>query len=123
MPYVCFYKELSSLSHKLYEIMNTLRTFEKNILNTFKAIFVRSLFYTTPFGMFLTASNFMFEYVKKYYFDWLIMIIPTLIVLIGGNVYEMLLFYRKEQRVVRIRKVYVAKHSRYGISKQELVTG
>lgn len=118
-----FTKKFHNYPIKLYEIMNTLRTSEKVSLNTFKTVIFRSLFYTVPFGMFLAASNFMFEYVRKYYFDWLIVIIPTLIVLISGNVYEMLLIYRKEQKVARRkRKNYIAKTTRYRIVKPELVT-
>jgi hypothetical protein len=122
ITYVCFHNELPSLSHKLYEIMNTSRTSDKVSLNSFATVFVRSLFYTTPFGMFLTTSNFMFEYVRKYYFDWLIVLIPTVLFLIGCTIYEMFIIYKHERKAIIRRKLYQAKSARYRISKSELVT-
>ncbi|PWK29081.1 hypothetical protein LV89_00635 [Arcicella aurantiaca] len=119
ITYVCFHNELPTLSHKLYEIMNTSRSSDKD---SFATIFVRSLFYTTPFGMFLTASNFMFEYVRKYYFDWLIVLIPTVLFLIGCTIYEMFIIYKHERKAIIRRKLYEAKSARYRISKSELVT-
>jgi len=101
--------------------MNTFRVSVKNKKSR-AVIFLQSLYYTVPIGMFLTACNFLFESVRKHYFDWLIVLIPTVLVLISGNVFEMLQGYKKEQKVIKKKRVNVPKAVSYRITKPELVT-
>lgn len=102
--------------------MNTFRTSLKVSQNMLVKVFLRSLFYTIPIGMFLTTCNFLFESVRKVYFDWLIVIVPTLFVLMVGSIYEILKVLKKERKMVGRKKTYVQKNAGYRISKSKLVT-
>jgi type II secretory pathway component PulL len=84
--------------------------------------FLNSLCYAFPFGMLLTACNFLFESVRKYYFDWWIVVLPTLAVWIIGIVYEMFQVYQVSRRLTERKSVFVSKPVGYVISQSNLVT-
>jgi hypothetical protein len=84
--------------------------------------FLNSLCYAFPFGMLLTACNFLFESVRKYYFDWWIVVLPTLAVWIIGIVYEMFQVYQVSRRLAERKSVFVSKPVGYVISQSNLVT-
>ncbi|MES2519476.1 MAG: hypothetical protein V4585_15285 [Bacteroidota bacterium] len=103
--------------------MNTHRTSEKVSQNLLAIVFLRSLYYTFPIGMFLTACNFLFESVRKYYFNWWIVIVPTVTVLLIGNLFEMYVIYQRNRELSKIeRQTYVAKRVGYTMAKSKLVT-
>jgi type II secretory pathway component PulL len=83
--------------------------------------FLNSLCYAFPFGMLLTACNFLFESVRKYYFDWWIVVLPTLAVWIIGIVYEMFQVYQVSRRLTERKSVFVSKPVSYTISQTNLV--
>jgi hypothetical protein len=84
--------------------------------------FLNSLCYTFPFGMFLTACNFLFESVRKYYFDWWIVVLPTLAVWIVGIVYEVFKVYQVSRRLTERKNVFVSEPVGYVVSQGNLVT-
>jgi hypothetical protein len=84
--------------------------------------FFNSLCYTFPFGMLLTACNFLFEFVRKYYFDWWIVVLPTLAVWIVGMVYEVFKVYQASRRLTERKNVFISKPVGYIISKTNMVT-
>ena len=84
--------------------------------------FLNSMCYTFPFGMFLTACNFLFESVRKYYFDWWIVVLPTLVVWIIGSLYEGYKMYEMSGKLSERKNVYVSKPVSYSISQTNMVT-
>jgi type II secretory pathway component PulL len=84
--------------------------------------FLNSLCYAFPFGMLLTACNFLFETVRKYYFDWWVVVLPTLAVWIVGIVYEMFKVYQMSRELSERENVFVSKPVSYTISQTNLVT-
>lgn len=86
-----------------------------------KSGFLNSLYYTSPVGMFLTACNFMFESVRSYYFNWWIVVLPTVAILVVSNVYEAFLAYQKIEKLERKKQLFLSKSSGYTISKSKMV--
>ncbi len=83
---------------------------------------LNSLCCAFPFGMLLTACNFLFESVRKYYFDWWIVVLPTLAVWTIGIVYEVLKVYEVSRKVTERKSVYVSKPVGYVISQANMIT-
>lgn len=86
-----------------------------------KSGFFNSLYYTSPIGMFLTACNFMFESVRSYYFNWWIVVLPTVAILVVSNVYEVFLAYQKIEKTNQKKDVFISKPSAYVMSKSKMV--
>jgi hypothetical protein len=100
--------------------MNTVHTsLEKNFLTQG---FFNSLFYTIPFGLFLIACNFMFEMVRNYYFDWLIVVIPTVAIFVIGNFYTLFLVYQNSGLLGKRENSYTPNKGTFVISKPKLAT-
>jgi hypothetical protein len=103
--------------------MNTVRTSVRKNQNMPKMGFVNSLYYTFPVGMFLTACNFMFEFVRNYYFNWWIVVLPTVAILVVSNVYEAFWVYQKSGKVLfKNKNVFISKSNDYAISKSKMVS-
>ena len=85
------------------------------------SIFLKSLYYTLPFGMFMIACNCLFDSVKKYYFDWMIVILPTIIVCIMANFYEILMMNQKNGFFIRRNDTFTSKKGNYSMSESNLV--
>jgi hypothetical protein len=99
--------------------MNTVRTSVRKNQNLPMIGFLNSLYYTFPVGMFLTACNFLFESVRNYYFNWWIVVLPTMAILVVSNVYEV---YQKDGLSIKKKRVFVSKSSDYTISKPKMVS-
>lgn len=85
--------------------------------------FLNSIFYTFPIGMFLTACNFMFESVRNYYFDWWIVTLPTMVVWLIGNLYEIFFGgYQKNSLFTKREESFKSKQVEYVTSKVNLTT-
>lgn len=69
--------------------------------------FLNSLCFTFPVGMFLTACNFMFESVRNYYFNWWIVVLPTVAILVVSNVYEYILAYQKREKIKKSKPYFL----------------
>ena len=102
--------------------MNTLRISVKKTSNIPLSVFLKSIYYTLPIGMFLTACNFMFEFVRNYYFDWLIVVLPTVTVCVIGNLYEMYVVYYKSGSFLKRKGLFTSKQADYSISNTNLAT-
>jgi hypothetical protein len=102
-------------------MINVVRTSVAKNQNLLFEGFLNSMCYTFPFGMFLTACNFLFESVRKYYFDWWIVVLPTLAVWIIGNLYEGFKVYQASREISERENVYVSKPVGYVISQSNLV--
>ncbi|MDZ7900298.1 MAG: hypothetical protein U5N85_20020 [Arcicella sp.] len=98
--------------------MNTVRTSVKKNQTLPLNGFLDSLCYTVPVGMFLTACNFMFEYVRNYYFNWWIVVLPTVAIFVMSNAYEAFLIYQKSEKK---EEVFTSKPSGYVIAKSKIV--
>lgn len=96
--------------------MNTVRTSVRKNQNLPMSGFLNSLYYTSPIGMFLTACNFMFESVRNYYFNWWIVVLPTVAILVISNVYEAFVVYQKSEKTNRKKNVFISKPSGYAVS-------
>jgi type II secretory pathway component PulL len=103
-------------------MMNVVRASVRKKQDLLLVGFLNSLCYAFPFGMLLTACNFLFESVRKYYFDWWIVVLPTLAVWIIGIVYEMFQVYQVSRRLTERKSVFVSKPVGYVISQSNLVT-
>lgn len=77
--------------------------------------FLNSLYYTFPVGMFLTACNFMFEFVRNYYFNWWFVVLPTVAILIVSNVYEAFLANQKSGISIKKKNVFISKPNDYAM--------
>lgn len=77
--------------------MNEINPTSKNRQPLLLPVFLNSLYYTFPIAMFLTACNFLFESVKRFYFDWTVVLLPTIVVFVMGNLYEMFLMYNAKK--------------------------
>ncbi|MEY4541497.1 MAG: hypothetical protein RLZZ306_3254 [Bacteroidota bacterium] len=102
--------------------MNDFRTSLKKIQNIPASVFLNSIYYTLPFGMFLTACNFMFESVRNYYFDWMIVVLPTIAVYVIGNLYEMFVMYQESGLFVKRDNTFTSNQASYSISNNNLIT-
>jgi hypothetical protein len=101
--------------------MNTVSTSVRNNQTLPVGGFLNSLYYTFPVGMFLTACNFMFESVRHYYFNWWIVVLPTLAIFVIGNVYEAFLVYQKSKESRERTKLFDSKSGSYAIQKSKMV--
>jgi hypothetical protein len=103
--------------------MNTVRTSVRKNQNLPVIGFFNSLYYTFPVGMFLTACNFLFESVRNYYFNWWIVALPTLAILVVSNVYEMFWISQESRKILFKKKnVFISKPSDYAITKSKMVS-
>lgn len=71
--------------------------------------------------MFMIACNCIFDLVKKYYFDWMIVVLPTILVCIMANFYEILMVNQKKGFFVKRNNVYTEKKGSYSMSDSNLV--
>ena len=101
--------------------MNTVRTSVRKNQTLSLTGFLNSLCFTFPVGMFLTACNFMFESVRNYYFNWWIVALPTIAILVISNVYEAILVYQKREKLMEKKELFPSKSSGYVISKSKMV--
>lgn len=111
-----------NISVKYDLIMNAQRTFLLKNQNFPINGFLNSLYFTFPVGMFLTACNFMFEFVRNYYFNWFIVALPTMAILVVSNVYEAFLVYQKSGKTNQQKEVFISKPSSYTMSKSKLIS-
>ncbi len=102
--------------------MNTVRTPLKKVRNIPLSVFLNSIYYTLPFGMFLTACNFLFESVRNYYFDWMFVVLPTIVVFVIGNMYEMFVIYQEKGLFTKTESNFTSKQAGYSMSNTNLVT-
>jgi hypothetical protein len=102
-------------------IMNTVRTSVRKNQNLPLIGFLNSLYYTFPVGMFLTACNFLFESVRNYYFNWWIVALPTVAILVVSNVYESFLINQKSEKTNQKKDVFVSKPNDYALTKSKMV--
>ena len=102
--------------------MNTVRTSLKKDQNIPLTVFLNSIYYTLPFGMFLTACNFLFESVRNYYFDWMIVALPTVAVCVIGNLYEMYVIYQESGLLTKRGSAFTTKQVGYSMSNTNLGT-
>jgi hypothetical protein len=102
--------------------MNNVRTPLKKVQNIPLSVFLNSIYYTLPFGMFLTACNFLFESVRNYCFDWMIVVLPTIMVFVIGNLYEMFVIYQKSGLFTKTESIFTSKQVGYSMSNPNLVT-
>lgn len=101
--------------------MNTVRSSVTKNRSMLSSIFFKSLYYTLPFGMFMIACNCLFDSVRKYYFDWMIVILPTIIVLIVASVYEILVMYQQNGFSIKRSDAFTAKKGGFSMSDSNLV--
>lgn len=101
--------------------MNTLRTPVRKSQNLPMNGFLNSLYYTFPVGMFLTACNFLFESVRNYYFNWWIVVLPTVAIFVVSNVYKIFLVSSKS-RILFKEKKFISKSNDYAITKSKMVS-
>lgn len=102
--------------------MNTVRTPLRKNPNIPFSVFLNSIYYTLPIGMFLTACNFLFESVRNYYFDWMIVVLPTIAVCVIGNLYEMFVIYQESGLFTKRESTFTTNQVGYTISNTNLVT-
>ena len=101
--------------------MNTVRASVRKNQTLSLTGFLNSLCFAFPIGMFLTACNFLFESVRNYYFNWLIVVLPTLAILVVSNVYEAILVYQKREKLKEKKERFPSKSSGYAISKSKMI--
>lgn len=101
--------------------MNTVRTSVRKNQTLPLAGFLNSLCFAFPVGMFLTACNFLFETVRNYYFNWWIIVLPTVAILVVSNVYEAILVYQKREKLRENKDLFPSKSSGYAISKSKII--
>ena len=101
--------------------MNTVRTSVNKKQTLSLAGFLNSLCFTFPVGMFLTACNFLFETVRHYYFNWWIVVLPTMAILVVCNVYEAILVYQKREKLKEKKELFPSKSSGYAMSKSKMI--
>jgi hypothetical protein len=102
--------------------MNTVRTSVRKNQSLPLIGFLNSLYYTFPIGMFLTACNFLFESVRNYYFNWWIVALPTVAILLVSNVYEAFLVSQKSGIFFKKKNVFISKSNDYVIAKSKMVS-
>ena len=102
--------------------MNTVRASKEKSRNLISRGFFNSIFYTLPFGMFLTACNCMFESVRSYYFDWWIVALPTISVWVLGSLYETFWVYDRSDFFSKREKSFLFKERENITSNNNLAT-
>lgn len=103
-------------------IMNTVHTSLRKSQNLPIHGFLNSLYFTFPVGMFLTACNFMFEFVRNYFFNWWIVALPTMAILVISNTYEAFLVYQKSGDTNQKKEISISKPRSYAMSKLKMVS-
>jgi hypothetical protein len=103
-------------------MINTVDASVKIKQNVYILTFLNSLYYTFPIGMFLTACNFLFESVRNYYFDWMIVVLPTVAVCMIGNFYEMFVVYQQSGLFEKSESTFTTTQVSYSISNANLAT-
>ena len=93
---------------------------KKQNQNVFLLTFLNSLYYTFPIGMFLTACNFLFESVRSYYFDWMIVVLPTVAICVIGNFYETYVLYQESGLFKKSENTFIATPVGYSMSNANL---
>lgn len=102
--------------------MQTARTSVTKNQNLLSLVFLKSLYYVFPFGMFMIACNCLFNWVKNYYFDWMIVVLPTLAVCIIASLYEMFVIYKKSGLFTTKENAFMTKQVGYSMSNSNLIT-
>jgi hypothetical protein len=102
--------------------MNTVRTSVTKNQNLLLSVFLRSLYYTFPFGMFMIACNCLFNWVRNYYFDWMIVVLPTIAVCIIASLYEMFVMYQEKGIFFKRENTFGTKQGSYSMSNANLAT-
>jgi len=102
--------------------MNAIRNSLKRVLNIPVSVFLNSICYTLPSGMFLVACNFLFESVRHYYFDWMIVVLPTAAIFVIGSLYEMFMVYQESGLFAKRESTFTTKQVGYSMSNTNLVT-
>jgi hypothetical protein len=102
--------------------MNTVDASVKKNQNVFLLTFLNSMYYTFPIGMFLTACNFLFESVRNYYFDWMIVVLPTVAVCMIVNFYKMFVLYQQSGLFEKSESTFTTTQVSYSISNANLAT-
>lgn len=102
--------------------MDTVNTSVKTNQKLLLSAFLNSLYYVFPFGMFLTACNFLFKSVRNYYFDWMIVVLPTIAICAIVSLYEMFIIYQKCEFFMKAENAFTSKQGRYLISNSNLAT-
>ena len=102
--------------------MNTVDASVRKKQNVFLLTFLNSLYYVLPFGMFLTACNFLFNSVRNHYFDWMIVVLPTVGICAIVCIYEMFITYQKGEFFMNTKNAFISKQSGYSIVNTTLAT-
>jgi hypothetical protein len=102
--------------------MNTVRTSVTKNQNPFLSVFLKSLYYTFPFGMFMIACNCLFNWVRNYYFDWMIVLLPTIAVCVMASFYEMFVIYQERGFIFKRDNTFGTKQVGYSMSNANLAT-
>ena len=102
--------------------MKAVRTSLKKVSNISLLISLNSIYYTSPIGMFLVACNFLFESVRHYYFNWMIVVLPTFAVFVIGNLYEMFVIYQENGSLIKRENTFTRKQVGYSLSNAKLIT-
>lgn len=95
--------------------MNTAHTSVTKNQKLLSLVFLKSLYYVFPFGMFMIACNCLFNWVKNYYFDWMIVVLPTFAVCVISSLYELFVIYGKSEFLT-------TKQTGYSMSNSNLAT-
>ena len=103
--------------------MNAVDASVKKNQNVPLSVFLKSLYYTLPFGMFMIACNCLFESVRDYYFDWMIVMLPTIAVCAIANLYEMFTVHQESGFFMKRENSFSTKRAGYSVSNSNLVTG
>ena len=101
--------------------MNIVRTSVTKKRNVPLSVFLKSLYYTFPFGMFMIACNCLFNWVRNYYFDWMIVMLPTIAVCAMASLYEMFVIYQERGFIFKRENAFETKQGGYSISSANLV--
>lgn len=102
--------------------MNTFPTSLKKMAKIPPSVFLNSIYYTLPSGMFMVACNFLFESVKHYFFDWTVVTLPTIGVFIIGSLYEMFVVHQENGLFEKRENNFTAQQVGYSISNNNLAT-
>jgi hypothetical protein len=102
--------------------MNTVRTSVSKNQNLLLAVFLKSLYYAFPFGMFMVACNCLFNWVRNDYFDWMIVILPTVAVCVMASLYEMFVMYQESGLFTKKESTFTTKQIGYSMSNTNLAT-
>lgn len=102
--------------------MNIKRNSMTKNQNILLIVFLKSFYYSLPFGTFLIACNCMFESVRNYYFDWMIVVLPTMAVCVIAILCEMIVIYQQRGFLFKRKNVFLIEKDGYLMSNKNLVT-